>query len=233
MTDKSDTGESAVGNVVTGVEKVPWPPTPPRSTVVSVAGDDPSGGTHVTAASTKQTWRDWMPEGTPEPKGLLSRDELVDRLRYYRIEADATDLRFWEQRGILPRPVRQRRDGAIRTTYPEWVISLVRRIRQLQAEGFSLEQIRPRIRRFAELMLLQKAEEDEREIGVVTERRGPFWLYAIGAEDVDLPSDLGANLIEAAQRVAFMTGVPSRHVNVVIVSEDGGETRFTLPVSND
>jgi len=191
--------------------------------------DENAGGDVVI----KETWRDWMPEGAPEPERLLSRDELVDRLGYYHVEADATDLRFWEQKGILPRPVRQRRDGAMRTTYPEWVISLVQRIRQLQAEGFSLEQIRPRLRRFAELMLLQKAEDGEREIGVVTKRRGPFWLYAIGAEDVDLPSDLGANLVEAAQRVALMTGVPSRHVNVVIVSEDDGETRFTLPVPND
>ncbi len=233
MTDKTDTAERAVGNVVTVVEKVPWPPTPPRSTVVSVAGDDPTGGTHVTAASTKQTWRDWMPEGAPEPDRILTRDELVERLRYYNIDADTESIRFWERAGILPRPIRQRRDGATRTTYPEWVIFLVQRIRQLQSEGFSLEQIRPRVRRSAELMLLGKAEDGERELGVVTKSTGPFWQYAVGAEDVEWPSSLGPALREMARRVEAVTGVPSHHVNVVIVSDDGGETRITVHLQNE
>jgi len=234
MTDEEQADHGATGPVAPG-KQVPWPPTPsrPRATIISAGGSETITEEPAGRAATKETWRDWMPEGAAEPERLLSRDELVARLGYYHIEADATDLRFWEQRGILPRPVRQRRDGAMRTTYPEWALLLVQRIRQLQAEGFSLAQIRPRIRRFAELMLLQKAEEGERAVGVVTRSRGPFWKDATGPEDVDLPIDLGTNLIEAAQRVAVMTGVPSRHVNVVIVSEDGGETRFTLLVPHD
>jgi len=235
MTDKTDTSESAVGNVVAGVEKIPWPPTPPRSTVVSVAGDDPSGGTHVTVASTKQTWRDWMPEGTPEPDRILTRDELVERLRYYNIDADTESIRFWERAGILPRPIRQRRDGATRTTYPDWMIYLVQRIRQLQAEGFSLEQIRPRVRRSAELMLVGKAEGSEQQpaTGVVQKVSRPFWQSATGAGDIEFPSELGPVLREMAQRVEVVTGVPSHHINVVIVSEDGGETRITVHLQNE
>lgn len=218
--------------------KVPWPPAPPRATIASVGGAELPPNDRVGQARPKETWRDWMPEGAPEPDQILTRDELVERLRYYNVDADTESLRFWEREGILPRPIRQRRNGATRTTYPDWMIYLVRRIRQLQAEGFSLEQIRPRVRRSAEMLLggelglAHLSPEQYREAERLRDTM-PFWQYAVGAEDVEWPSSLGPALREMARRVEAVTGVLSHHVNVVIVSDDGGETRITVHLQNE
>src|SRR4051794_17405494 len=94
-----------------------------------------------------ETWEDWLPEGAPAPDQFLTRDELVDRLRRYGIDVDARDLRFWERSGVLPRPVKRRYNGATWALYPDWssrpngYLHLIRRVRQLQAEGYKLQQI--------------------------------------------------------------------------------------------
>ena len=111
MTDKTDTGERAVGKVVAGKARpaatAPGATRPPWSTTTS-----------------KKSWRDsyWMPESTSEPSldELLTRQELLQRLDG-RVGITERTLQLWEAAGVLPGPVRRRRDGATRALYAPWV----------------------------------------------------------------------------------------------------------------
>ena len=78
----------------------------------------------------RETWRDWMPEGFPQPSDeeLVTRSELLDRLRsdpQRTIDITERTLRLWESEGILPGPIRQRHKGATRALYPPWYATLV------------------------------------------------------------------------------------------------------------
>lgn len=97
MTDRTDTGE------------------------VRATGAAPPGVT------SKTSWRDWMPEGYPEPPDdqLITRAELLERLRgIFRTNLSEKRLQVWEAAGVLPGPVRRWHDGATRALYPRWVVYL-------------------------------------------------------------------------------------------------------------
>jgi len=108
----------------------------------------------------KETWRDWMPAEWPEPAEdqLMTRPEFLERLRYSR-GIDLTEARLveWEQYGILPRPVRQRHEGANRVVYPSWVASLIEMASELKSEGkrkaeirdYLQQEVRPNLSRFS------------------------------------------------------------------------------------
>ena len=72
---------------------------------------------------------------------LLTRDQVVQRLHESGVDVDLGDLRYWEQKGSLPHPIRQRHEGATRAVYPEWYVHLVKLLRQLQAHKRSLNEI--------------------------------------------------------------------------------------------
>ena len=107
MTDKTDASQSAVGNGGGGKAKV--------------TGAIPPGVT------SKSSWRDWLPEGYPEPPDdqLITRAELLERLRgIFRTNLSERTLQLWEAAGILPGPVRRWHGGATRAFYPTWVVYL-------------------------------------------------------------------------------------------------------------
>ena len=202
------------------------------TTVTTTAKD----GTHTETvdatapkkASPKKTWRDWMPPGTPEPARLLTRDELAAKAAYYNIDVDVRDLRFWAKTGVLPYPVMRHHGGTMKGFYPERILYLIRLIRQFQSEGLTLDQIAPRIRQSAHNMF------DTSDPAITETRHNlPFWQFAVGAEDVEFPSGLSADLVDLGRRIAGVTGVPTSHVNVIVVAADGAETRFTVPVSQE
>lgn len=95
-------------------------------------------------AERRQTWRDFMPEGAPMP-ALRSHDELLDALRDRGVDLPSSTLEYYRQQGILPRPIRRRHGGATRPVYPEWMVEAVEHLRTLQDQGFSLEEIKPRM----------------------------------------------------------------------------------------
>jgi len=112
MTDKTDTGEGAVGNVGTGNE---------------VTASINATGTVTPGVTSKASWRDWLPEGAPEPPDdqLITRAELLERLRgVFRTNLSERTLQLWEAAGILPGPVRRWHDGATRALYPMWIVYL-------------------------------------------------------------------------------------------------------------
>ncbi len=101
-------------------------------------------------AHAKETWRDWLPPGAPEPPlaELLTRADILDWLDRRRLAVRENDLRFWEGRGVLPRPWRKWRDGAARALYPPWYPPLVRELRRLQRDGYPLADIGPLLREY-------------------------------------------------------------------------------------
>lgn len=95
-----------------------------------------------------QSWRDFMPSDSPMPE-VLSRDELLEALRDRGIEISPYTLEHYRRNGVLPRPVRQRHGGVTQPVYPVWFIPAIEHLKQLQAEGKSLEEIKPWMRSWA------------------------------------------------------------------------------------
>ncbi len=94
-----------------------------------------------------QDWRDWQPAGAPDPP-LLTRAEVLALLERWatRPPVDERTLRYWEARGLVPRPTRTVHAGAYRTRYPSWVADLCATIRLWQRVGNTLAEIAGRVR---------------------------------------------------------------------------------------
>jgi len=93
----------------------------------------------LTKSSVDETWKTWQEEDAPTVR-LLSRAELLAEIEHYHVHppVEASDLRYWEYWGILPRPVRQKHNGTTAAVYPVWVVTLVMALRNLQADGVAL-----------------------------------------------------------------------------------------------
>ncbi len=100
----------------------------------------------TTKPKQKETWLDWLVPGQLEPKPLITREELVDRVRQLGYRVNTGDLRYWEAEGILPQAVKRWHDGATRALYPEWMPYLVASLRDYQADGVPLNEIAERLR---------------------------------------------------------------------------------------
>ena len=97
-------------------------------------------------APPKETWADWQSPASPEPEPLLTRAELVERVRADGFDVTERVLAYWEHSGVLPRAVRRWRDGKPAALYPQWAVSAVVTIRIMQTAGESLDLIRCAIR---------------------------------------------------------------------------------------
>ncbi len=147
-------------------------------------GTQPAGDGRAKGKGNRETWRDWLPAGTAAGE-LLTREQILERLRRWRVEATEADLRYWEYEGILPRPVRRSHEGAVRAIYPAWFVPLVRELRHLQRSGLSLSEIAPRLRIHVRLMLAHDGDDPAtRELRRFT---GP---RARTPEDIHLPPEL-------------------------------------------
>jgi DNA-binding transcriptional MerR regulator len=100
----------------------------------------------TTETAKKETWQDWWPEETVAPEALLTRQEVVDRLRSEGVDVTVFDLTNWEKRGITPRPTRQRTGRTTHAMYHPQELDVIRTLRELQAEGKPLSEIRPELR---------------------------------------------------------------------------------------
>ena len=108
------------------------------------------------ATKTKQTWRDWLPEGQPEPPQLITRAELVEQLQLEGVNVPERTLTFWESAGVLPRPVRRWRDGSPKALYPLHWQELVQMVRSWQDDGHALQEISEYVRHHATHFLAHK-----------------------------------------------------------------------------
>jgi DNA-binding transcriptional MerR regulator len=104
----------------------------------------PADGTET---KKRETWLDWMPDGSEEPRELLSREAFIARLNALGVDVSESDLRFWEYHGVLPRAVKKWRDGANRVYYPRWMIQTVTLLRALQGVGLPLRDVVPHLKK--------------------------------------------------------------------------------------
>ena len=131
MTDKTDTGESAVGNVVAGEAGV--------LAAIHQVGTSGAVETAVGVAravreigTTLETWQDWLPPGAPEfvDEELIGRDELLTRLEAVGHPLPVRTLQDWEATGLLPRPIMREKRGTgrskSRARYPLWAPKVIR-----------------------------------------------------------------------------------------------------------
>ncbi len=99
----------------------------------------------------KETWIDWVPpEGREEAlldaEPLRTRDELIADLEQIRVHATARDLIHWQTHGVIPYPQVKRHQGATRALYPQWMVGVIRMLRDLQGQGYKLREIGPILR---------------------------------------------------------------------------------------
>ncbi len=190
-------------------------------------GAQPAGADRAKGQGNRETWRDWLPPGADVPAELLTREQILERLRRWRVEATEADLRYWEYEGILPRPVRQWHKGATRAVYPSWFPILVRQLRRLQREGLNLGEIAVRLRNHARLLLAH----DDDEVGRQLRRLAP--PGATTPEDISLPAELTIALERFARLHERFRDVPVARVEVHVIGTDGRATRYPFPIAGD
>ncbi len=187
-------------------------------------GAQPAGDDRAKGKGNHETWRDWMRSGATEP-GLLTRSELLDALHARGIDAENSDLRFWEYEGVLPRPVRQWHHGAVRAVYPDWFVYLIAQLRGMQRAGFTLQEIAPKLRELAELAGSSFGPPGEREL------QSPDWLDSLGRlppPDSLLPAL--ATLARENERTPSRRG-SIRRAEVRLVDDRGKEITYLFAVA--
>ncbi len=164
----------------------------------------------------------------PEPEELFTRDEIVDRANALmgpiRKPVKASDLQHWESRGIIPRGIRRRRGDAQYALYPEWHAYLVRQIRQLQREGYSLDEIKPRIRSYARMVLAYGRTPIDEEISARyrnVQSPEDIWLWPVLVEELE----------RLGRWWSHIAGVETDRVEVHVIGTNGRATKYPLPIA--
>ncbi len=171
--------------------------------------------------SKPETWIDWHPKDIPMPTSLLTRDELLERLKAWGVEVETGDLRFWEYTGILPRPVRRRIEGATRAYYPPWMMSMVRLLRELQAGGYPLRDIGPRLRAFAsEAAEFKSFFEQQAAQGKAVDEHYALAIPVEIAIEKELRDDYRPSLLTLARFHERLTGQSVKRIEIRLLGED-------------
>jgi DNA-binding transcriptional MerR regulator len=196
-------------------------------------------------APPKETWRDLMPVEAPEvkPENLFTREDISRTLDRYGIRVTPSDLRYWENRGILPRSIRQWHSGAVRAVYPYWYLNLVVNLRRMQDAGYTLAQIKRRLRAHADVLVGKELQDIFYDLDPPITDLKSFEEYKawepvhIPTHDrVTGPDELGLTyqtlwgLMRLARQHERFTGVPSTRVDITIVDEEGKGTTYSYPV---
>jgi len=109
------------------------------------------------------TWMDWLPVGTTPPADdeLITRGELLARLKEVGVELTPRTLQVWEQLGIMPRPTRRWHNGANRSFYAAWVVHIGRWADLLKTYGDSPFALGERLRTMVATAIQHSAVWDE------------------------------------------------------------------------
>ena len=117
------------------------PREPQEHLAAGVSGGKGDGA--ATANLGRERWIDWFPNATP----TLTIEDLVARTRDLGIEpVSTTTVRAWQRDRLLPLPARRREGTRTLAVYPAVALAVIEHVRNLQAAGLTLEQIRPVIR---------------------------------------------------------------------------------------
>jgi len=99
-----------------------------------------------TITSTRETWANWDSRTDTEQQGTL--DELLAYLARLDVtDVTADNIRYWTKAGIIPAPTKRWHNMATRAMYPITSAAItIAEIIELKRLGYSLDQIRPRLR---------------------------------------------------------------------------------------
>ncbi len=174
----------------------------------------------------RETWRAWLPDGVPEPD-LVTRDELVAILASWRLNVSVGDLRYWEHEGIIPKPIRQWHEGAVRALYPAWFKYVIRELRRLQrVEGLRLEQIQPQIRTYTRLLLAYEKSPAGQELAKIHPR-------PMSPEELRIWPDLMTELEQLARWWTHLSGIAVDRVEVHVIGSTGRVTKYPIPLASE
>jgi hypothetical protein len=109
-----------------------------------------ANGRTMPAETTPQpeTWADWLAgdESAPGAGELLTRDELLARLRDEGIIVSSHDLKNWQRLGVLPLGIPHRAGRSTHARYPPQAVIALALVRQLQSQGHTMADIRKILR---------------------------------------------------------------------------------------
>jgi len=173
----------------------------------------------------KETWADWLPPDAPAPTELMTRDELLTRLREEGLAVSRDNLRDWQSAGVTPYGINRWHEGATRTLYASWVVNVIRTLRAMQADGHKLPEIRDALRRttFWPVTFHPPAATATAEASPPTLHTAPQ-----SAAIAVLPDDLAARLIAFARQHEETFGARIVRVDVRLVDENGIPLAFRI-----
>src|SRR5687767_7574568 len=94
----------------------------------------------------RETWQDWWPNEPSDPEHLLTREEVLAQLGQEGFVVSEESLRHWQALGAVPYAVRQWHNGATRALYPQRMLTVLRTLRNLQADGKKMSEVREHLR---------------------------------------------------------------------------------------
>lgn len=139
----------------------------------------------VSTKANRDTWSDWFPDARPR----WTIDGFIKILERMGVDCDATTLRYWQTKGVIPHPVKRWTGTSTQALYPTIAAGFIHELRELQQRGFTLDEIAARLR------------------GLAATMREPD------------PIGLTPAIVEAAQRQAQLTGVPVSRVEVTFIDD--------------
>ena len=182
------------------------------------------------AKPNKETWRDWLPPGAPEPTDLLTRAELIEQLQAEGLSVSAFDLRNWQSAGIVPYGINRwdKETQATRTFYPLVMVDIIRTLRALQTNGHKLSDIGPMLLdQFGRILGSQKALGSGHD-GLPSVRHITVADAAVirssdaaHASVSTAPPGLKAQLVEMARNHERAFGLTITHAEVRMVDDRG------------
>jgi len=187
---------------------------------------------------------------------LLGRAELLAELKHYHVHPPVTesDLRYWEYRDILPRPVRQKHKDKTAAVYPVWVITLVISLRYLQAKHVRLAEIGPLLK--AEAWRISNPPPDNRMLVLglppapriherypltpelqerldSDQRQTMFMLTDMLINAILHPAEYGPEPFDMRPSSEVSLPVGIRRAELTLTDDHGRRVTFNLPVDED
>ena len=149
----------------------------------------------------RETWIDWVPSGWlgPADEELITRDELLSRVKALGVEIHPRTLQILENQGLVPRPVRRWHNGAVRALYAPWVADLALRAYARRRGRWPLDKARADVRDYV---------------------KGAIYINKMDTDQL-VSRDFLAHLRELASRHAERTGTPIHSSEIRFLDADG------------
>lgn len=178
------------------------------------------------APAQRRTWAEWLSGPPDRHLSLMTRKQFLDRLNEDNLRVTRSTLAYWESEGILPAGIPGRKDNSPQTFYPSIAIEAVRRIRNLQARGDSLSQIKDaiqslQIEHWADQMLTPYTEEERRQhssemFRQILDRR---------------LADIGPLVREIAELHQIVTRVEASSASITLSLADGQTAQYPIDLA--